>query len=404
MMTERTAPVACPDPVGAFLPYPAQAPVFRSGPFKGLRLAVKDIFDVEGFPTGFGQPTFLARSGLKALSAPLVQQHLAKGCSFVGKTHMVEMAYALTGRNIHFGTPLNPSHPDRLPGGSSSGSAAAVAAGLADVGLSTDTLGSIRAPASYCGLFGIRPTHGTLSLDGAAPLAPSFDTAGWLTRDLDTLEQLSRHLMPGFMKSNGPGKHDILIETGLLSLAEPETSRAFEQLAGRFDDLRWGSLLGQDFTDWPEIARIIQGFEAWEAHKAFVEGYSPQFGPGIRERFEAASKIRQGDYVDAKIQRQGILENLRRRVGSGTLLFFPTAPGPAPSVDATDDSLESHRQRLLKLMVPSSLAGLPQLSLPMLKVDGFSVGVSLMGPPNSEALLLRAAADLLRRFSFPIPS
>ena len=184
------------DPVHAFLPYPA-VPVAHagSGPLSGLTLAVKDIFDVAGYPTGCGQPHKLALSGIKTETAPVVQRLLQAGACFVGKTHTVELAFSLTGVNTHFGTQLNPAAPLRLPGGSSSGSAAAVAANLCDIGLGSDTGGSVRVPASYCGLFGIRPTHGRLSMDRSMPLAPSLDTVGWMARDSETFLQVSQTLL-----------------------------------------------------------------------------------------------------------------------------------------------------------------------------------------------------------------
>src|SRR5581483_2886752 len=159
-------------PVNAFVDYPdvpvANAP---SGPLAGLTFGVKDIFDVAGYPTGAGNPLKRAESGVKVKNAALVQAALDAGARFVGKTHTAELAFSIDGRNVHYGTPVNPADPRRVPGGSSSGSAAAVAAGLVDFALGSDTGGSIRGPASFCGIVGLRPTHGRLSLDGCLPLA-----------------------------------------------------------------------------------------------------------------------------------------------------------------------------------------------------------------------------------------
>jgi amidase len=172
------------DPFRCFVPYP-DAPVKHAatGPLAGLTLAVKDLFDVKGYPTGAGSPIVLAQSGIKAKTAPIVKTLLDAGARFVGKTHTDELAFSLNGKNAHFGSPINPAAPDRITGGSSSGSMAAVAGRLADIALGSDTGGSVRAPASYGGLFGIRPTHGRLSLKRAWPLAESLDTPGWFARD-----------------------------------------------------------------------------------------------------------------------------------------------------------------------------------------------------------------------------
>src|SRR6218665_673770 len=176
------------DPVRAFMPYPAVAVENASeGPLSGLTLAVKDLFDVKGYRTGCGCPTKLAESEVKTVTAPAVQRLLDAGARFVGKTHTDELAWSMYGMNAHFGTPVNVAAPDRIPGGSSSGSAAAVAAGLADIALGTDTGGSVRAPASFCGLWGLRPTHGRISLEGCMELCASFDTAGFFARDAGTL-------------------------------------------------------------------------------------------------------------------------------------------------------------------------------------------------------------------------
>src|SRR5688572_17181066 len=184
------------DPARAFLPYPSvEVPKAASGPLAGLTFAAKDLFDVAGYPTGGGSPHILAQSGVKTRTAPTVQRLLDAGARFIGKTHTDELAFSLNGKNAHFGTPVNGGAPDRIPGGSSSGSAAAVSNGLCDFALGTDTGGSVRAPANHCGLFGIRPTHGRVSLEGCHDLAPSFDTCGYFTRDGATFIRVGEVLL-----------------------------------------------------------------------------------------------------------------------------------------------------------------------------------------------------------------
>src|SRR5687767_6592237 len=184
------------DPARAFLPYPpVEVPKAASGPLAGLTFAVKDLFDVAGYPTGGGSPHVLAMSGVKTRTAPIVQRLLDAGARFVGKTHTDELAFSLNGKNAHFGTPVNGGAPDRIPGGSSSGSASAVSNGLCDVALGTDTGGSVRGPASHCGLFGLRPTHGRVSLKGAHDLAPSFDTCGFFARDAATFRRVGEVIL-----------------------------------------------------------------------------------------------------------------------------------------------------------------------------------------------------------------
>ena len=184
------------DPARAFMPYPAApVPNATGGPLSGLTFAAKDLFDVTGYPTSGGSPHLLALSGVKRRTAPAVQVLLEAGARFVGKTITDELAFSLNGKNAHFGTPVNGAAPDRIPGGSSSGSAAAVSNRRCDVALGTDTGGSVRAPANHCGLFGIRPTHGRVSLDGCVDLAPSFDSCGYFTRDGATFVRVGEVLL-----------------------------------------------------------------------------------------------------------------------------------------------------------------------------------------------------------------
>ena len=185
-----------PDPAHAFVPYP-DAPVARAstGPLADLSFAAKDLFDVAGYPTGGGNPIVLAMSGIKTRTAPTVQKLLDAGARFVGKTVTDELAFSMNGNNAHFGAPVNGGAPLRITGGSSSGSASAVSSGLCDFALGTDTGGSVRAPANHCGLYGLRPTHGRVSLEGALDLAPSFDTCGWFARDIGTFARVADVLL-----------------------------------------------------------------------------------------------------------------------------------------------------------------------------------------------------------------
>ena len=154
-----------------------------AGPLAGLRFAAKDLFDIEGHVTGAGNPDWLALHAPATRTAPVVRRLVDAGASMVGKTHTDELSRGIFGENAHYGTPVNPKAPGRVPGGSSSGSAAAVSGGLVDFALGTDTGGSVRIPASFCGIYGIRPTHGRLPLDGVVGQARSFDTVGWFARD-----------------------------------------------------------------------------------------------------------------------------------------------------------------------------------------------------------------------------
>src|SRR5262245_29043360 len=225
------APPAMND-FGAFVPGPrARLEPTASGPLDGLTFVVKDLIDVAGHVTGAGNPDWAARQVPAARSAPVVERLLRAGATLVGKTITDELAFSLEGENHHYGTPLNPRAPDRLPGGSSSGSAVAVAAGLADLALGTDTGGSVRVPASFCGVYGYRPSHGRLSLDGVVPLAPSYDTVGLFARTAEYLHAAAHCLIGAPAVQSKPPR--LLLATDALALAEPDAAAALRSAALR---------------------------------------------------------------------------------------------------------------------------------------------------------------------------
>ena len=202
-----------------------------SGPLAGLTCAVKDIYDIAGGKTGFGCPDWLRTHGPAARTAPAVQLLLDAGAHVVGKAHTEEMAWSLTGENAHYGTPVNVNAPGRVPGGSSSGSAAAVAAGLVDFAIGSDTGGSVRLPASYCGILGLRPTHGRISLENVCPLAESYDTCGWFARDAAIFERVGRVLLRDAAPARTPRR--LLLAEDACSYADKGAMEALEPGLGQ---------------------------------------------------------------------------------------------------------------------------------------------------------------------------
>src|SRR5262245_58419545 len=225
-----SAPPATKD-FGAFVPGPrARLEPLASGPLDGLAFVVKDLIDVAGHVTGGGNPDWARRQNPASKSAPVVERLLRAGATLVGKTITDELAFSLEGENEHYGTPVNPAAADRLPGGSSSGSAVAVAAGLADFALGTDTGGSVRVPAAFCGVYGFRPTHGVISTAGVVPFAPSLDTVGWLARDAATLAAVGDVLLP-----EGPSEpiERVFIATDACALADQDVQDAISAATRR---------------------------------------------------------------------------------------------------------------------------------------------------------------------------
>ncbi|HRJ68753.1 MAG TPA: amidase [Beijerinckiaceae bacterium] len=383
------------DPVRAFVPYPATAVAgTASGPLASLSFGVKDIFDVAGYPTGCGNPVKLAESGLRATHAPAVQALLDAGASFLGKTHTEELAWSLYGTNVHFGTPVNPAAPSRVPGGSSSGSASAVAAGLCDIALGSDTGGSVRAPASFCGIYGLRPSHGSVSLSGCMPLAPSFDTCGFFARDAATMLATGRVLI---RDAHVPATR-LLIAADLFDRLAPAVTdalaprlAAIHALLGKGETTR---VYTQPIDPLYTAFRHLQSREVYAIHGGWVEKHHPPLGPAIAGRFDFARAVTDRQVSTARAMRIEFAAHMQALLANGGVLVAPTVPGPAPRLDDSEDTLDRYRHEAMVFLQPAGLAGLPQLVLPAGTVDDAPVGISLIGARGSDLALLELADRL----------
>ena len=364
-----------------------------SDALSGMRLAVKDLFHMEGLPTTAGNPTWLATHNQPMETASCVSALLDAGASFVGKTITDELAYSLNGQNIHYGTPENPITPERLPGGSSSGSAVAVSGNLAEIGLGTDTGGSIRVPSSYNGLFGLRPTHGVIADDNMVALAPSFDTVGFMTRSLDELIKVAKTLLP----NHQPKLAKTLIAEALIEQVEHKDA-LLKQLDTWADQgkLNIDESLEIDPVYWQTGAtfRTLQGAEIWQTHGAWITQNDPDFAPDIASRFEWTKTISADDVSDAKAQQAKFRAWFDEQL-EGAVLVLPTTPGRSPLLTMQDNELAEYRNQLLELTAIAGLCGLPQLHLPVCSIDGAPCGLSLIGPRGSDLSLLALAQDLM---------
>ncbi|UDQ88682.1 amidase [Xanthobacter autotrophicus] len=384
------------DALGAFIPGPRLArPRAASGVLAGLAFAVKDVMDVAGTSTGNGHPDWLATHPPAARSAVAVDRLLAAGASLAGKTIADELCYSLTGENVHYGTPLNPAAPDRVPGGSSSGSASATAGGAVDFALGTDCGGSVRVPSSYCGLFGMRPTHGRIPLDGVAPFAPSFDCVGWFARDAALLERVGRVLLADAMPASPITR--LIAPREAFDLLSPEAAEALApalRLAQETIAPCEEIALATDGLDaWSATFRTLQAAEIWTSVGPWIERVRPAFGPGVKERFDAARAVAPSAVEAAAAHRIAIRSRLRDLLQAGTAFLMPTVPRPAPLRGmATADVEVTTRHLAMNLLCIAGLGGLPQVSLPLAQVDGAPFGLSLVGPAGSDTALLRAAS------------
>ena len=392
------------DPLGAFVPgSDVRLSPTAPGPLNGFTFAAKDIFDIAGEKTGCGNPDWQASHPAAASHAWAVARLLNAGARLVGKTITDELAYSLNGQNHHYGTPTNSNAPGRIPGGSSSGSAAAVAGGLCDTALGSDTGGSIRIPASYCGLYGLRPTHGRIPLDGVMPLAPSFDTVGWFARDAASLEAVGEVLL-GEDAAAMSFERLLLAEDALgqaTTLAQESLGAWIAGLEMRLTKARPVHLAERPGAlDKLMLAfRAIQAREIWAVHGDWIGATKPRFGEEIQERFDWVQIITEAEAAEASRLRAAFTEDLEALLQPGNLLVLPTAPGIAPLANAHPQDLRVHRNRVLALTCIAGLSGLPQVTLPLAQVDGCPLGLSLLAPRGSDRALLSFATAFCRQSS-----
>lgn len=387
------------DPVHAFVPYPdTPVPHAATGPLAGLTFGVKDLFDVAGYPTGGGSPIVLAMSGIKTRTAPTVQKLLDAGAALAGKTVTDELAFSMNGDNAHFGAPINGAVPGRISGGSSSGSASAVSNSLCDFALGTDTGGSVRAPANHCGLVGLRPTHGRVSLEGALDLAPSLDTCGWFARDIGTFARVADVLL-GDDVAPLPAAPRLLRPTDVWALATPEAAEALQPALAQVEAALGtatpveAALESFDAMYWH--FRHIQGREAWMTDGPLIERFAPPLGPGVKERFAFSRGVTDAQVAEAQAFRTRFRANLAALLGHDGVLVMPTMPDIAPLRSDPESALEDYRNRSIRLLCLAGLAGFPQLSLPLARRDDAPLGLSLLGPAGSDRSLIALAERLV---------
>jgi len=370
-------------------------PGVAEGPLAGLTFAAKDLFDVAGHNTGSGNPTWLVTHPPAAVTAPAITALLEAGARLVGKTITDELAFSVNGENAHYSTPLNPKAPQRIPGGSSSGSASAVAGGAVPLALGTDTGGSVRVPAALCGIYGFRPTHGRIPLGGVTPLAPSFDAVGWFTSDADLLERVGKVLLGLRDDEDRRPRHLLLVEDAF-ALTEPSAREALgpaiDAVTATLGSPRDVRLSGGGLSEgWLNAFRTLQMHEVWRTHGAWITAHKPHFGPGVAERFAASSVVTDEAAAEADIFRSRVTEQMDSLLAGGDLLLMPTAPGIAPLKNLPQAELDQFRARVLSMTCIAGLARLPQVSLPAAEVEGCPVGLSLIARRGEDAMLLAAA-------------
>jgi amidase len=386
------------DEIGAFVP----GQRFRiegrgGGPLSGLTFAAKDLFDVAGHPTGGGNEDWAKTHPVPERHAWAVHTLLDAGAALIGKTITDEVSLGILGENPFYGTPVNSRAPGRVPGGSSSGSAAAVAAGICDTALGTDTGGSVRVPASFCGLYGIRPTHGRLDLTGMMQQAPTSDTTGWFARDADTFARVSAVMLGEAIRDELPKR--LVVAADAFAFAEAATASALEPMVAKLGALLGGEIRHEAMAPpglaaWARAQRTIQPYEAWLTFQEWLDRANPRFAFSVARNLVLGGMIPAAERAWANLVREEARGRMRQLLPPGTILCLPTTPFPAPPCGQPLSVLEPLRDRILGLCAHGGLAGMPQVSIPGAVVEGLPVGLSILGARGSDATLVAVGRAL----------
>lgn len=366
------------------------------GQLKELSFGVKDVFEIKDYRSSAGNPDWFQSHQASKRHAPVINQLLEQGACLRGTTHTDELMYSLNGENFHYGTPVNPRSADRIPGGSSSGSAVAVSSGLVDFALGTDTGGSIRVPSSYCGIFGFRPTHGLVDSKGVIPLAKSFDTVGWMTRDPNLLLAVGEVLISEEMNDMEEFS-SLIFENEAWSYVDNQTKGSYlqniEVLKEKYSTQNV-NIAKEGLSKCAELFRNIQGIEIWNEHGDWINRVKPAFGPGIAERFQWASTLNKEYLSEYEEERELIKDQMSALLNSNGLLVIPTTPGEAPMRNLTVEEMEQYRSKTMKLSCIAGLSGFPQVTIPLIKENGIPIGLSFIANHHSDLKLLRWVQQL----------
>jgi amidase len=381
------------------------------GALSGLTFAAKDLIDIAGRTTGCGNPTWAKTHAPATVHAVCVEHLLASGARCVGKTITDELAFSLIGENHFHGTPLNPRSPGRVPGGSSSGSASAVACGLVDFALGTDTGGSVRVPSANCGLFGLRPSHGRISVAGVMPFAPTFDTVGVMTNNAELLARVAGTLLGAEIPESTHVNRVCLVQEAF-ALCEPDTLNA---LRGPLEEMRciWGDRLqetsihsidgeppGTGLGGWySSIYRILQWAEIWSCLGSWIDETKPEFGPVTAGNFELARNLNRAELEPAIRRREQYCQQLNEFLQPGDLLCLPTIPAPAPlrgTIGCRSQDSTNYYPSALALTSVAGVGRLPQVTLPVAECNGAPIGISLLAGHGQDACLLGVVREIAK--------
>jgi len=378
---------------------------YGKGTLDGLNFAVKDNIDLQGTKTSYGSIPWKNHHTEAVYNALCIEQLLCSGATCIGKTIADEFTYSLDGESHFFGTPVNPKAPDRVPGGSSSGSASAVACRLTDFSIGTDSGGSVRVPASLCGIWGMRPSLHRISEAGVLPFMPSVSTVGAFSNNIETLEKVMKVLLRSEDREPGNLRQIYLLEDAF-ALADPAVREAVEKRTAFIHELEGitvtpvslSRILGEDsnLDTCNEALRILQTLEFANTIGGWIETYQPEKGPSFTAAYQNVKNFDRADCLEALHACEKIHSRIRRFTREGDLFLFPTTPTIAPR-RGTLNNLKNVRNFYNRTMAVTSFSGIgrmPEISIPAATADGAPVGISLAAGVYQDEFLLSAAGYL----------
>ncbi|HQL91972.1 MAG TPA: amidase [Anaerolineaceae bacterium] len=371
-----------------------------TGELNGLTFAAKDVFKIRGSTFGNGHPDWLRTHEPDDFTSSTIQRLLDNGADLVGKTVCDELCFSISGENWNYGSPLNPHDPRRFTGGSSSGSGAATSGGLVDFALGSDCLGSVRVPASYTGVFGVRPTYDRVPSDGEAEYCPSMDVFGYMASDPEVFRKVSKVILG---EDPEPVKlRKLIIAKDCFDAISPQVfadlKPAIDHIGANLSSVEEREISPDGLDNWIKVFQQVQGYEVWRSYGGWVRKYRPILSRGPRERLAWASTITLQEYNAGLVKMHEISRYVRDMLANGEVLVMPTAASVAPLRSAPLEEINATRLQSTYLLCVSPLSGVPQMTLPMVMADDLPLGLSLLSGFNTDLALANLSADLVKSY------
>ena len=353
-----------------------------------MRFLCKDMCQIKGFKTSCGNPDFYKHTAEATENAPFLEKILNEGAILEGITICDEFFYSIIGENIHYGTPSNKNAPNCVPGGSSSGSAAALTQVDYDFTIGTDTGGSVRVPASFCGIYGFRPTHGRINLNKVYPMSESFDTLGWFSNNKSNMLKVGKVFFDHFEEIPIEQKN-ILIPIDIIdNLDENIKSQFYDYCENKFKNLKKVQLSNYNKSELAECFRVIQGYEIKLSMLPWIQKYNPKISTEINSRFEVTKNITVNMYNESINLRKEFVSELDKNLSKEALIIFPTTPFSAPITGQSDNDLSELRKKVMEFTCIGGLSSRPQISIPKFKGSTGPIGLSVLGNKNADEIIL----------------